>query len=73
MAGSKRTLSIEKCQGLETQKWDFSIYPPGSPAKQEESTENAEEADGQNPALAKKILKEVLKIYDKTPKGRYSI
>ena len=59
MAGSKRALSVEKCQGLESQKWDFSIYP--------------EAPDGRNPAYAKEILKEVLEIYAKTPKGRYSI
>ena len=72
---------VEECQGLETQKWDFGIYPPGSPAKQEESTESTEKADETSVALAESdedkpnlvlaeiVLEEVLKIYDQATEG----
>ena len=71
LTGSRKQLSIVKCRGDETQKWDFSIYPSlESPAKKEESTQNA---DGQNPALAKEVLQEVLRVYDRTTDGRYNI
>ena len=74
---------VEKCQGRETQKWDFSIYPSvESPAKKEESEQNVEkddktslvlaepEEDKPDLVMAEIVLEEVLKVYDKATEGR---
>ena len=62
LAGDKYLLSITVCKGLLVQIWDFSIYP-------QEKAEEEKARRGKNPALAEKILKDVLRVYEHTSGG----